>query len=96
MKNLKKVHRLIVLPEWQGLGIATILLEHVGNIYRKNGYVFNISTTHPALIHTLAKHPHWTCITRQRAGGHSGGIMDTVHSSRYITSFTFKEKSDII
>ena len=37
-KNLKKVHRLVVLPDYQGIGLASALLNTIGSYYKKLGY----------------------------------------------------------
>jgi len=58
-KNIKKVHRLVVLPDYQGLGVGKIMLNEIGLIYRKNGFRFNIVTSSPNLIYSLKKSNNW-------------------------------------
>lgn len=58
-KNTKRVHRLVVLPDYQGIGIGTHFIKEVAKIYKKQGYEFNLTTTTPALTHALAKDPEW-------------------------------------
>ena len=36
VKNIKKVHRLVILPDYQGIGIGGILLNSIADIYKKD------------------------------------------------------------
>lgn len=58
-KGWKRVHRLVVLPDYQGIGIGTAFIEEIAKMYVANGYVFNLTTTTPSLIYGLAKNPYW-------------------------------------
>ena len=58
-KGWKRVHRLVVLPDYQGIGIGTKFIEEIAKMYVKAGYVFNLTTTTPSLIYGLAKNPNW-------------------------------------
>jgi GNAT superfamily N-acetyltransferase len=59
VKNVKKVHRVVVLPDYQGIGIGGRLLDYVAADYVKQGLRFAITTSTPALIHTFKKSPKW-------------------------------------
>jgi hypothetical protein len=50
----------VVLPDWQGIGIGIRLLEEIGKIYVKKDFRFTITTSTPAIIHSL-KLPTWYC-----------------------------------
>lgn len=58
-KGWKRVHRLVVLPDYQGIGIGTKFIEAIAKMYVNDGYVFNLTTTTPSLIFALAKNPKW-------------------------------------
>jgi ABC-type polar amino acid transport system ATPase subunit/GNAT superfamily N-acetyltransferase len=60
-KDIKKVHRLVILPDYQGIGIGGILLNEIGNIYKKNKWRFSIVTSAPSLIHSLKNSNKWIC-----------------------------------
>lgn len=57
--------RLVVLPEWQGIGVGTAFLNEVcrlhlqgkGRCNRKYHTYFN--TSHPQLCNSLRRSPHW-------------------------------------
>ena len=49
VKSYWRGSRLVVLPEFQGLGIGKIVSETVANIYVKKGFRYFSKTAHPAL-----------------------------------------------
>ena len=71
----RRVHRLVILPDYQGAGIGIRLLEEVGLEYKKNEYRFTINTTAPSLIYALKKSHKWNChhFGRLDRGGNSMG-----------------------
>ena len=58
-KGKKRVHRLVVLPDYQGVGIGTAFIKAVAEIVRAEGFELNLTTTTPALVGALRKSPHW-------------------------------------
>lgn len=67
-KKIKRVHRLVILPDYQGFGLGTILLNTVGKIHKDNGNRFLIKTSNPALFTSL-KHNGWKLIHAGRTTG---------------------------
>lgn len=49
ISNAYRVHRLVILPDYQGLGIATKLLTYIANLYSKQNLNLYIRTTHKRL-----------------------------------------------
>lgn len=58
-KNLKRVTRLVVLPDYQGIGIGKKFLECVAQEYKRQGYGFSITTSAKNLICALSKSDDW-------------------------------------
>lgn len=52
--------RIVVLPDYQGLGLGIIGTERVCGMYRATGKPVFLVASHPAVIRALAKSPHWT------------------------------------
>lgn len=48
-KNAYRGHRLVVLPDFQGLGIGSHVSEFIGGILKNNGKIFYVKTVNPAL-----------------------------------------------
>ncbi len=66
-KNLKKVHRLVILPDYQGAGFGIKFLEFIGDLYKKEKYRYTIVTSAPSLIYALKKSQKWKCTRFSRA-----------------------------
>ncbi len=81
---IKRVHRLVVLPDYQGLSIGKILLEGVGRHYIAAGFGFSITTSSPSLVFSLKKSPDWVCTYFGRNTPHDG--FKSVGSSLRVTS----------
>jgi GNAT superfamily N-acetyltransferase len=67
-KGWKRVHRLVVLPDYQGIGIGVKFINEVSKHYMDNGWDVNLSTTTPALVHALAISKEWLLIRANRVG----------------------------
>lgn len=63
-KNLFMVSRLVTSPDFQGFGLGIRLAEWVGQRYAERGYRVRIPTSHPALVHSLARSPRWAAATK--------------------------------
>lgn len=60
MKGVKRVHRLVTLPEYQGIGLGTHFIDFIAGLYKSDGFKFNLITTTPALRFALEKSGRWT------------------------------------
>ena len=90
-KNIKRCHRLVVLPDFQGVGIGLCLLNFVADIYKKKGFKFTIVTTTPALFICLQRSNLWRCASFNRKKPHSEYVGNKSNSTKRITgSFVFK------
>jgi ABC-type lipoprotein export system ATPase subunit len=58
-RRIKNVTRLVTLPDWQGLGLAFVLMDHLGAMYAARKYTFTINPAHPALVRAFDKSPLW-------------------------------------
>ncbi|MGW4639571.1 GNAT family N-acetyltransferase [Sphaerisporangium sp. NPDC004334] len=58
-KNLKFEHRLVVLPDYQGLGIGGRLSEWVGQHLYQRGYRYRSVSSHPSLLAYRSRSPRW-------------------------------------
>ena len=60
----KRIHRTVVLPDYQGIGLANIMNEWLGEyVYEKHKMPLSIITSHPALIHQFSKSYKWSRIS---------------------------------
>ena len=58
-KGKKRVHRLVVLPDYQGIGIGTHFIKEIAKMITRRGYELNLTTTTPALVGALIKDSEW-------------------------------------
>lgn len=58
-KKTKRITRLVTLPEFQGLGIASRLLEFVAQHEASKGNRVTITASHPAILAHCQNSPHW-------------------------------------
>lgn len=81
VKNIKKVHRLVILPDYQGAGFGIKFLEEIGKIYKKEKYRYSIVTSAPSLIYALKKSNKWLCKNFGRLKGGGTGLLHGKNSS---------------
>jgi hypothetical protein len=74
--GVKRIGRLVTLPEFQGLGIGGRLLDGVAQIEAERGQRVTITASHPAIVAHCSHSPRWrycgvkkTGSTRQRMAG---------------------------
>lgn len=63
-KNIMGCSRLVTLPDWQGLGLAMILVSKLGAAYKALGERMRCYPAHPSLIQSYTKSPEWKCMKR--------------------------------
>jgi GNAT superfamily N-acetyltransferase len=93
-RNLKKVHRLVVLPDYQGIGFGGILLDFVGKYFTLKGFKFGITTSQPSLNFSLKKKKNWNLIRNGRMpnSNQNKGLSKTVSSNRITASWFYQNK----
>lgn len=68
-RDITGVSRLVTLPDWQGLGLAFVLVDTLGAAHKAIGRRLHTYPAHPALIHGFDRSQRWMLI--QRPGGGS-------------------------
>lgn len=79
-QDIKGVSRLVTLPDWQGLGLAFVLADYLGAVYKAARLRLHTYPAHPALIHAFDRSPLWRMTQapgknspNRGAGGSIGG-----------------------
>jgi GNAT superfamily N-acetyltransferase len=101
-KGWKRVHRLVVLPDYQGIGIGVKFINEVSKHYIENGFNMNLTTTTPALVHALARSKEWILVRKGRVknsmknfgekyGLKSKHLENATSKNRITFSFNFKK-----
>lgn len=90
--NFKKIHRMVVLPDFQGIGIGKKLLNEISEIYYKQNYRVLITTGALSFINSLSREKHWKLTRKLGKVGESKGVMKGKTSmNRETASFEYKE-----
>jgi ABC-type lipoprotein export system ATPase subunit len=84
-KNIKKVHRLVILPDYQGVGIGIKFLNEIGYFYKKQNFRYTIVTSSPSLINALKRSNQWNC-------NRLGRTKETGKTSTQLKGSTSKER----
>ena len=59
-KKIKGISRMVTLPDWQGLGLAFVLMETIGSAHTALGNTLNMYPAHPSFAKAFRKE-NWTC-----------------------------------
>ena len=91
-KNRRRIHRLVTLPDFQGIGIGSRLLDHVAGIEQAAGKRVNITSSHPAIIAHCRGSPNWKTVAVRRSGSSSRQSKEgkTIRSSRGRATVSFE------
>lgn len=91
VKNMKKVTRLVVLPDYQGIGIGLKLLEFIGSYVFQYRSRLTITTTHPAINRSLRKRNNWKLLRQGRTSNNTGisALNKTISNQRLTCSWEY-------
>jgi len=90
VKNFKKVHRLVVLPDYQGLGIGHIFSTEIANTYINNGFRFIITSSTKSLFKQRQLDNRWIITRKGRSGSVKNGVLKGSESSgKFTYSYEF-------
>lgn len=88
VQNAFRVHRIVTLPDWQGVGIGTRLLNMTGAAYRSQGRALYIATSHPGLVASLNRSTSWS-MRRKPSRNSKNTDRRAAATSRLTTSFKY-------
>ena len=90
-KKLKRVSRLVILPDYQGIGLGTKFLNEIAKLYINQGYDFSIVTSAKNLINALRKNDKWILSAYKKTKKPKTGnielnrkLRDNVYTGRFI------------
>lgn len=94
-KNRRKGHRIVVLPDFQGVGIGTALRNHIGSILKANGLELISRSGVPGIVLSSLKDSNWrvTELFKHQAGKYKNkrfvAFNKSISSSRLTSSFRY-------
>ena len=72
VRNFKREHRLVVLPDYQGLNIGNTFASDIGEMYRQQGFRFINTSNNKSLFYQRTKDPRWAVTGKSRKVNHDG------------------------
>ena len=92
-KGWKRVHRLVVLPDYQGIGVGMKFINAITDHYKENGWRVNLTTTTPALISALCRDKRWLLFRKSRVGNAMDGWNKAYSTQENFSGKRLHEKS---
>ena len=85
-------HRLVVLPDYQGLGIGLAFDDWLGEYLNERGYRYHKTISHPALIHAYARSPRWELMAGRQPATRGGAkrLRKTMQNTRKLATRGFR------
>lgn len=97
-KGCWRISRLVVLPDYQGLGIGRRIADTIARLYGEASRRMTIVTSHPAMIQSLKRSDHWKAIRVKKTGhavqrgaktGVLTGYIRSASQGRCVVSFRY-------
>jgi GNAT superfamily N-acetyltransferase len=57
-----RLHRAVVLPDFQGVGVGRAFVDAIAGLYRSQGFRFYCTSSHPAVIHPMSRSVRWRMV----------------------------------
>lgn len=97
--KIKHCHRLVILPDYQGVGLGTKFLSAVAKMYADQGFDFSITTSAKNLMFALNRNKNWGCQRYGKLPLHHGkklchALNATTLSKRQTASFYWKGREE--
>ena len=92
IKYAYRVHRLVVLPDYQNLNLGTKINEAIAEMYIEEGNKLFIRTSHIRLYNSLKKNKKWVeSSSSRKTSSPNGGMMKLNYDTKRVCySFEFR------
>ena len=92
VKNVKRVHRIVVKPDYQGIGVGGKFMSELAKDYKNAGMRIRLVTSAPSFIHGLSASKNWMMVrkpSRLQNTAKTGVLKGTTSDARLTASFEF-------
>jgi GNAT superfamily N-acetyltransferase len=89
--NHWRITRLVVQPDYQGVGIGMRVAEGVAELHHQEGHRINITASHPAVLAHCRRSPRWRFVQLRRSGSRPSPRYNNYQGSttRPVASFEY-------
>jgi len=93
---MRKIHRVVVLPDYQGIGIASRMMELIGDDYVNKKEYFGITTSLNGFAKSMMRNKNWQLIRAGRIAPNAGikTLNKTLSANRNTYSFRYVPKRE--
>lgn len=85
-KLIKRIHRLVVLPDYQGIGIGSRMCDIVAKHFTDQGYQVRIVSTLKSLLYGFLKNDQWRVVRYDRL---TSNTLDSLRKYNSNKRYTF-------
>ena len=92
VKNMKRIHRIVVKPDYQGIGLGAKFMSEIATKYKKEKNRISLVTSSPAFIHGLKNSKNWIMTrkpSRLQNTAKSGILAGSTSDARLTATFEF-------
>lgn len=93
VKNMKRIHRIVVKPDYQGIGLGVKFMNEIARKYKADGFRMSLVTSSPAFIHGLQGNRNWVMTrkpSRLQNTAKTGVLAGSTSDARLTATFEFK------
>lgn len=91
--GMRRISRIVTLPDYQGVGLGNRMCALIASLYRLRGFRVTITSSHPAMIRSMARSSEWRMLRKPSRVGRKGRTTKLVtykeSSARMTASFEF-------
>lgn len=92
VRNFKRLHRTVVKPDYQGIGLGSLLRKKLAEMYLKKNFRVVTTISSPSLINSMIKDKKWVMTrkpSRTNDASKTGVLASTTSDGRLTASFEF-------
>lgn len=91
VRNAFRVSRIVVTPDYQGIGIGKAMLDIVGGAHKHQNKRLYITSSHPSMIHGLNRSSTWRMNGKPKRNGKNTNVKmnKTTALTRLVGSFEY-------
>jgi GNAT superfamily N-acetyltransferase len=93
VKNMKRIHRIVVKPDYQGIGVGSKFMSEIASKYKNQKLRISLVTSSPAFIHGLQANKNWVMTrkpSRLQNTAKTGALAGSTSDARLTATFEYQ------